>query len=468
MDDVSAIYVKSGGDLSLTNPTIETSGDTSSNDYSSFYGLNAAVLATANSAVTIVGGSITTSGTGANGAFPTGSGASISLSGTTIRATGKGGHGVMATNGGLLVLDDVDIDTAGANSAPLATDRGSGTVTVTGGTVVSSGQDSPGIYSTGVITVTGGGITATNSEAAVIEGSNSIALTDTVLVGSKGSRDRGIMIYQSLSGDADSGRGVFTMSGGSYNWTSTTGPAFFVTNTEATIILSGVAVTNPSAVLLRASAGDWGTSGSNGGTVTLRADHETLSGSLVSDDISSINAVLQNGSTLTGAIDSAALSLDATSRWVVTGDSVLSTLSDSAGISGTAITNIVGNGHTVTYDVTLAGNNALAGRTFTLVNGGTLTPVSATTTTIATATPTATDTATAVLMVPGGSNVPTCISTAGIYDDVNGNGRKDFADVTLYFNRMTWIAANEPLAAFDYNGNGRIDFADVTWLFNHL
>ena len=42
------------------------------------------------------------------------------------------------------------------------------------------------------------------------------------------------------------------------------------------------------------------------------------------------------------------------------------------------------------------------------------------------------------------------------------------ADVVLYFNQMTWIAANEPVAAFDYNGNGRIDYADVTWLFNNL
>ena len=41
-----------------------------------------------------------------------------------------------------------------------------------------------------------------------------------------------------------------------------------------------------------------------------------------------------------------------------------------------------------------------------------------------------------------------------MYDDVNGNGRKDFADVVLFFNQMTWIAANEPVTAFDFNGNG--------------
>ncbi len=73
-----------------------------------------------------------------------------------------------------------------------------------------------------------------------------------------------------------------------------------------------------------------------------------------------------------------------------------------------------------------------------------------------------------VNLVPGGTGIPRNLDGDGKYEDVNGNGRKDFADVTLYFNQMTWIAMNEPLAAFDYNGNGRIDFADVTWLFNHL
>ena len=73
-----------------------------------------------------------------------------------------------------------------------------------------------------------------------------------------------------------------------------------------------------------------------------------------------------------------------------------------------------------------------------------------------------------LLLIPGGAGVPHDTDGDGLCDDVNGNGRKDFADVVLYFNQMTWIAANEPVSAFDYNGNGRIDFADVVWLFNHL
>ncbi len=73
-----------------------------------------------------------------------------------------------------------------------------------------------------------------------------------------------------------------------------------------------------------------------------------------------------------------------------------------------------------------------------------------------------------VVQVPPGTAVPIDTDGDGLYNDVNGNGRKDFADVVLYFNQMTWIAANEPVAAFDCNGNGRIDFGDVVWLFNHL
>jgi parallel beta-helix repeat protein len=72
------------------------------------------------------------------------------------------------------------------------------------------------------------------------------------------------------------------------------------------------------------------------------------------------------------------------------------------------------------------------------------------------------------LPLPGVLKPPLDLDGDGRYEDVNGNGRTDFADVVLYFNQLQWIAASEPLAAFDYNGNGRIDFADVVWLFNNL
>ncbi len=365
-NDVSAVYVNNGGELMLINPTIETSGNTSSQENSSFYGLNAGVLATKGSKVTIMGGSVTTSGTGANGVFATGPGAEITLSKLSIKATGGGGHGVMASGGGSLTLTDVDMITGpGANSAAIATDRGGGTITVKRVTTITSGRDAPGIYSTGTIVAEGATIKGTAAEAAVIEGRNSISLTNCTL---SGAAKCGVMIYQSFSGDAPGRNGTFTMSGGSL--TTTAGPLFYVSNTRGVITLKGVQAAASSGTLLNASAGRWGRSGSNGGQAIFTADGETLTGNLTRDSISSITATLQNGTTLTGSIKGAALTLDATSKWNVTGDSLLTSLADPNGVSGTTITNIYGNGHDVRYDASLPANKWLEGKTYALANGG--------------------------------------------------------------------------------------------------
>ncbi len=67
-----------------------------------------------------------------------------------------------------------------------------------------------------------------------------------------------------------------------------------------------------------------------------------------------------------------------------------------------------------------------------------------------------------------GCKTPTDPDSDGIYEDINGNGRKDFNDIVLFFENLEWVAADEPVASFDFNGNGRIDFADVVNLFEEL
>ena len=130
--DESAIYVANGGALTLTDATITTTGNTSSSDSSSFYGVNAAVLVASGGAIHLSNSAITTEGEGANGVFATGEGSSVTLSDVTINAVGNGAHAVMATLGGAMTLTHVDMTTAGASSGAIATDRGGGTIIVTG------------------------------------------------------------------------------------------------------------------------------------------------------------------------------------------------------------------------------------------------------------------------------------------------------------------------------------------------
>jgi len=73
-----------------------------------------------------------------------------------------------------------------------------------------------------------------------------------------------------------------------------------------------------------------------------------------------------------------------------------------------------------------------------------------------------------VIPLPEIVNPPTDPDEDGLYEDLNGNGRKDFDDVVQLFNFMEWIEANEPTACFDFNGNGRIDFDDIVQLFGEL
>jgi len=70
--------------------------------------------------------------------------------------------------------------------------------------------------------------------------------------------------------------------------------------------------------------------------------------------------------------------------------------------------------------------------------------------------------------LPGYPDPPADTDGDGVYEDMNANGRLDFADVVLYFDQMDWIAANEPVAAFDMNGNSRIDFDDIVELYDEI
>ncbi|HEX7557523.1 MAG TPA: hypothetical protein VF338_12915 [Leptolinea sp.] len=376
--DQSAVLVTDSGTLDLSKSKISTSGNTSSQDSSSFVGLNAALLATSGSKINFSDSTVTTTGSGANGVFANGTDSSISLTNIIIDATADGAHGVMATNGGVLTLKDVDITTRGGSSAALATDRGGGTITADGGTVTTTGMNSPVIYSTGNITVKNGTYSASGAESAVIEGANMIALFDATLTSSL--EDKwGVMIYQSMSGDAEGAKGTFTMTGGELANTAAKGPLFYITNSTGVISLKGVIVTVNSGELINASAGNWGNDGSNGGIVDFTADGQNLSGSIIADKISSVSLTLKNGSTLKSAVNPTRtakqvnLTLDSSSSWNVTADSYLTGLSDPAGISGTTITNIKGNGYTIYYDS--AASPELGGKTFTLNGGGSLTPL---------------------------------------------------------------------------------------------
>ena len=366
--DESALLISTSDEVTITNPTVTKTGDSDGGDNCNFYGLNAALLVMGGSTATITGATITSSADGANGVFSyggnggrngaAGDGTTVIISDSTIVTTGDGSGGIMTTGGGVTYASNLTVETSGRSSAAIRTDRGGGTVVVDGGTYTSNGLGSPAIYSTADITVSSATLVSNLSEGVCIEGKNSITLVDCDLTANNTSMNGNatfldtIMIYQSMSGDADSGTSAFTMTGGSL--TSKSGHMFHVTNTNAVITLSGVELVNEgSDVLISVCADGW--SGASN-IATLNADNQTLTGILLVGSDSTLNLNLTEGSSFTGTVSgeitnakgtvvstevgTVNVALDETSTWSLTADTYITSFEGN-------IENVISNGYTL-------------------------------------------------------------------------------------------------------------------------
>ena len=366
--DESALIVNTSDAVTITNPTVTKTGDSDGGDNCNFYGLNAGLLVMGGSTTTITGGTIETSASGANGVFSyggnggqngaAGDGTTVVISDTTITTTGDGSGGIMTTGGGITYASNLTVTTSGRSSAAIRTDRGGGTVVVDGGTYTTNGLGSPAIYSTADITVKNATLTSNLSEGVCIEGMNSITLencdmtaNNTQCNGNATFYDT-IMIYQSMSGDADSGTSSFTMTGGSL--TNLSGHMFHVTNTHAVITLSGVNLVNEGSDVLLSVCDDGWSGASN--IADLVADAQELNGTILVGDNSTLTLTLSNGSsfegTFSGEIENAKgttvsteigtvnVILDSTSTWTMTADTNITSFEGDA-------SNVISNGYTL-------------------------------------------------------------------------------------------------------------------------
>ena len=341
-----------GEEVSYSNATVTKTGE-ADGDEADFYGENSAIFATNGAKLTLSNMNITTNGTHANAVFSYGEGTQVDISNSTIETAGNCSGGLMTTGGGTMKASNLTIHTTGNSSAAIRSDRGGGVVTVSGGNYTTDGKGSPAIYSTADITVNDAALTSTSSQGVVVEGKNSVTLNNVVLNASNTSKNsdkseyyQAVMIYQSMSGDADTGLAKFTANGG--NIANTNGDIFFINNTATDITLSGVDITNNgNGVFLRAAAAGWGKEGENGGKVNLTASAQKIDGDMLVDDISILNLYLKDGSTFNGAVnpDDASgdvyVELTGGSKWTLTADSNIKSLTcdaDSIDLNGYTLT----------------------------------------------------------------------------------------------------------------------------------
>ena len=367
--DENALLIDTSDSVTITNPTVTKSGDSDGGDNCNFYGINSGIMVKGGGTVTITGGTVEATATGANGVFSyggnggqngaDGDGTTVIIKDTVINTTGDNGGGIMTTGGGIMQAENLTVTTSGRSSAAIRTDRGGGTVTVTGGSYTTSGLGSPAIYSTADITVSDATLVSNLSEGVCIEGKNSVTINNSDLTANNTQMNGNatfldsIMIYQSMSGDADSGTSSFTMNGGTL--TSKSGHVFHVTNTNAIINLSGVTINNEDSSNVLLSVCDDGWSGSQN-IATLNASGQILNGTILVGDNSTLTLNLSNSTAFTGTVSgeitnakgttvssevgTVSVTLDDTSKWSLTADTYITEFNGNAA-------NVINNGYTL-------------------------------------------------------------------------------------------------------------------------
>ncbi len=360
-DDENALRVD-GAKATLTNITVEkTAGSSSNTEDGDWYGQNAGLLALNGATVNITGATITTGTQNGNGVFSYGEGTTVNISDSKIRTTGNNSGGIHTTGGGTMNAEDLDVETEGNSAAAIRSDRGGGDVNVTGGTYTTNGTGSPAVYCTADISVEDATLTANASEGVVVEGKNSVSLKNCTVVssmdntynGDENENIHGIMIYQSMSGDAEEGSAGFSSEGGSI--TVKKGDLFYVTNTSCSISLTNTSLKmeDKDGVLLRVAGNDssrgWGTEGKNGGTVTMTTQDQTMEGDIIVDEISDLDLTMNSGTKFTGTINSTGdagevkVTLAKGATWTLTGDSYITSFDGD-------LTNVTTNGYHLYVD----------------------------------------------------------------------------------------------------------------------
>lgn len=332
------------GEATLTGNTIETAGDMS-------YGLY-----TENK---IKGDMLTidTQGAGSSGVFAA-RGGDIALSGAEISTLGQQADGLRAIDSSSLQANNVTVATKG-NSASGVYSNGSN-VTLTDSKLSTEGARSMGIAAAaaGSVAATGVNVTTQGDGASALftqQGSINFANGELATSGKAAA-------IQAQGNDSALPESHVTLN--TVNVNAAQGPSVQSEGGTLTLDAANSTFNSGTGVVLNVLASD-------GTAVTLNADNSVLNGSLISDSADSVSTVaLNSGSHLIGASKNiTSVALDGSSRWDVTANSDVESLSNNGLIAFSAPDDqghktltvngdYSGNGGTIVFNTLLGNDNS--------------------------------------------------------------------------------------------------------------
>ncbi|MFK8256328.1 autotransporter outer membrane beta-barrel domain-containing protein [Erwinia sp. AnSW2-5] len=288
------------------------------------------------------GGHIETSGYAAYGIWTTDRESMLQVKDTVFSISGETGIAV-AAQGGYVSLDNVQAMITGERGRGIVTENQMDAKNIN---VLTTGNNSTGVQSSGAkgdLTISDSSITTTGtggSGMAVVSGK---IHADGIKMTMKGEKTIALWLRNGTLNMANStittaaGPGVYAdgsaLSEASLDNTQLESAGYSAIQTLGSSLnlnlSNGTVVTGSSGDVLKAlTVKDAQGAEVRNSQVNLMADNATLNGNVISDSVrNQVNLNLQNGSTLTGAMEKVSSTiLDATSTWNMTGNSDLNTL----------------------------------------------------------------------------------------------------------------------------------------------
>ena len=384
-NNTSVLQISNQSTYTGTNLELNKSdGLTTDKEISEYFGLNSAVIVKDASILELTDSSIRTNADYSSAIFLSGLSSKAVLNNVTLKTLKNNSPSISISEEAELNASNLEISTIGNNSSGIKTLDTNSTAYVSDSIINTEGTNSPLFYSNGKIEVTKITGTSSNSPIGIINNVNSIEIKDSELT-------------TSTSNEKDIYNAAFTIykkatygSSNNYNYADLTientkitidkkssnyktASIFYIKNMKTKINITDTKLKYGSNTLLNVVSEDE----YNISEVTMTVTDQNLKGNIVVDEYSKVRLNL-NDCIYTGRINKGNVSknvdvtFDEDSRWVLTGNSYVNTLTVTKKDLNNIRKYIRSNGYNIYYNA--KNNEWLNGRTIYLNGGGKLIP----------------------------------------------------------------------------------------------
>ena len=344
-------------------------------------GLNAAVNVANDSTASLSNVNVTVHHGAAN-IYSFGSGTTVKVDNAWLYSSGPTSHGLYASGNGTIIANNIRHYSGGNRCSSFSGDNPAGYVHVNNAIAHTDGIGSAICYALGLCNMTNVIGHASHAPVTFSDGPQTTIWKDSDLTaGLLG----GVVIFSSMTRQA--GASV-TFDNSRLTVLGKTMPGLWFGNTIATANIISSQINNTASGILAVAnysqvtqdfdyyAGYPDNNNLLPAEVTINVQESDLSGSLVAYNGSSISLDLSQYSTWSGEAHSGfglayfGIVLDKTSNWTLTGNTRLLNFTN----SDSTLSNIISNGHNITYNHSAPANSAWGGKTISLPGGGKLVP----------------------------------------------------------------------------------------------